>query len=232
MTKWAGLAWDIGTCTVTTYVDGELVGQVSRYSGAGGAPYQVHSPYGFRSRPADPDSDGVGAQALYAIEGNEGHVWFLSDSRDDDKVPKLDKGGSVQHNALGSFDVFANKADTKDGTKTIYVPVEFDGAGKATKAHAVTIGLDGNGKRSVTILHADGMRISMLEGDKNSVVIANKANDAWVEVNDDGICLNGNVKISGNLGTGPLATAWFTAVTAALTGLGASPGPPPISLTA
>ena len=44
MTKWAGLAWDIGTCTVTTYVDGELVGQVSRYSGAGGAPYQVHSP--------------------------------------------------------------------------------------------------------------------------------------------------------------------------------------------
>lgn len=232
MTKWAGLAWDIGTCTVTTYVDGELVGQVSRYSGAGGAPYQVHSPYGFRSRPTDPDSDGVGAQALYAIEGNEGHVWFLSDSRDDDKVPKLDKGGSVQHNALGSFGVLANKSDTKDGTYTLYVPVAFDGAGKATKAHVLTIGLDGNGKRSITLLHADGMHISMLEGGKNGVVIANKANDAWIEINDDGVSINGNVKISGNLGSGPLASAWFAAVTAALTGLGATPGPPPVSLTA
>lgn len=179
MTKWAGLAWDIGTCTVTTYVDGELVGQVSRYSGAGGAPYQVHSPYGFRSRPADPDSDGVGAQALYAIEGNEGHVWFLSDSRDDDKVPKLDKGGSVQHNALGSFGVLANKSDTKDGTYTLYIPVEFNGSGTPTKAHVVTVGKDPNGKANISIVHADGMAIVM-DGDAKTVVI--KSDDGLASI--------------------------------------------------
>ncbi len=188
---------------------------------------EQHSPYGFRARPLDPDADGKGAQALFAFEGSRGHAIALEDPRVTPLLPEDKKGGSCHYCGHGGFANF----DGDDATWTLYVPAARDSAGKVTKAHTVTVGLDGNKKRVINVLHADGMRITMLAEGKNAVVIANRANNVWLSVNDDGVEINGNLKVKGNIGAGPLMTAWQAAVTAALTGLGASPGPPPISLT-
>lgn len=224
---------EIGNVTVSDLADGNIVGvQVDVYGEeSSGCPSgETHQPYGFYARPLDPTPEGS-CYVSYQWRGDELHAWPSYDPRVTPKLPALKKGASVQHNGLGSFGHFEH--NDQDGTYTLYVPVAFDGNGTPTKAHVLTIGLDGNGKRSITLLHADGMHISMLEGGKNGVVVANKANDAWVEVNDDGVSINGNVKISGNLGAGPLASAWFAAVQAALASLGQTvPLPPPVSLTA
>ncbi len=80
----------------------------------------------------------------------------------------------------------------------------------------------------------------MTAGGLNSIVVTNRAGDAYVEVNDNGITLNGNLQATGALAVGvglppPLAVArapelvaWATAVNVALTQVAAllnTPGP-------
>lgn len=224
---WKGLVWDIGTCMFTGYDgDGFPELQAGVYGGELGSaqPLEHHSLFGFFSRPLDPEGD-VGCQVLYAWEGNRGHALPLGDSRVMVKVPTLPKGSSVQYAADGGF----GSLDAEKHTWTLYVPVEFGNDGTPTKAHAVTVGKDGNGKRVCNLLHADGWRITMLEGD--GVVIANAANDAWVAVNEGGVEISGNVKINGNIGIGVQLSAWLQAVNTALQALGFAM-PTPQSLTA
>lgn len=185
----------------------------------------LHSPYGLLGRPLDPDEEGA-CKALTAREGDQDHAIATVDLRVLKKLPQPKKGGSVQFGADGGFGEF----NPETHTWTLYIPVDFDGEGKATKAHLLQIGKDTNGKRCITLLHADGPAISILEGGKRSVVIKNAASDAYVEVNDDGITLNGKTVIKGGLkadegaGVAPLARsaellAWAQAMTATVNAL-------------
>lgn len=209
--KNAVLRWDAGTAQGSEYSDGFLTVQPDFYGEArsGGEGGVVQLPYGFLSRPLDPDEDGA-CQVLHAYEGDQLHVQPTTDKRVIDKLPQLPKGASIQFGADGGFGQF----DPETHTWTLYIPVDFDGAGTPTKAHLFQIGKDANGKRCVTLLHADGPGISILEGGKKSVVIKNAASNAYVEVNDDGIVLNGKVTIKGGLksdeGTGVAPVARST----------------------
>jgi len=230
-----GWKWDMGTATGSVVDDtGVPTIQIDGYSDDGsGGPYgESHTPYGFHSVPLDPDATGA-CLVLFAQEGSRVHCWPLGDARGLAKIPKLPKGGSCQYSCSGMF----AEMDPKTNTYTLYVPTDFDGAGKATKAHVLTIGKDANGTRNFNFLHAAGMRITIGDkaGDKNGIYIANAANNAWLCVNDDGVEINGNLKVLGNMGTGPLLTAWMTAVQAACAAASPPiviPVPPAISLTA
>jgi hypothetical protein len=212
-----GLDWDIGTSQFTEYDDDGFLGaqlDVHGEKNPGGPPYEVHSPFGFASRPLDPDDAGKGCQTLYAREGGRGHAWFLGDPRVQDKIPALKKGASALYSAFGAFFHLETNDETSDPTATLYVPVEWTGGGPLTgtpsKAHAVTVGIDGNGDRVLNLVHADGMALLMTAGGKNSVIIKNKAGDAFLEVNDDGVINNGNAKQMGSLAVGVDAIAGDT----------------------
>jgi hypothetical protein len=99
----------------------------------------------------------------------------------------------------GAFDsneaTFDGNEQPKSSTRTIYVPYAFQN-GAPTKAHAIVI--DGTqGNESISIIHGDGMAVLMKHGGKNSVTVKNKAGDAYVEVNDEGVTLNGNTVVNG-----------------------------------
>ncbi len=227
--------WDIATAQFTKYDEDGFLGVQLDLHGTdnpGGPAVETHAPYGFVSRPEDPDEKGKGAQVLYAREGGTLHAWVLEDPRVASVLPELDKGGSLQHNALGSFDVFANKRDTGDGTKTIYVPVEFDGDGVPTEAITVTIGKDPNGKKVFSVLHSDGACFIM---EPTQSRLQNKQNNTWIAVLNGApgsVEINGDLKVNGNIGTGTALAAWMTDVVAKLTAAGFPPTAPlPTSLT-
>lgn len=216
------LRGDAGVCMGSEYAaageGGFLTVQPDFYGegDSGGAGGIVQHPYGFLGRPSDGDGDGS-CQALYFYEGDQLHVIPTQDSRTLAKLPALKKGGSAQYSSDGQFGSF----DPETHTWTLYIPTDFDDAGTATKAHLLQIGKDTNGKRCITLLHADGPAITCLEGGKKSIVIKNAASDAFVEVNDDGITLNGKLTVKGGLksaegsGVVPLARATETATWAA-----------------
>jgi len=85
---------------------------------------------------------------------------------------------------------------------TLYVPFAFVN-GVPTKAHLFSI--DGTtGNVSISLVHADGMGLLITAGGKNSTVLRNKAGDAYVEVNDDGVTVNGNTVVNGGMAVGPV----------------------------
>jgi len=194
------LRGDAGICMGSEYASagegGFLTVQPDFYGegDSGGAGGIVQHPYGFLGRPSDGDGDGS-CQALYFYEGDQLHVIPTQDSRTLAKLPALKKGGSAQYSSDGQFGSF----DPETHTWTLYIPTDFDDAGTATKAHLLQIGKDTNSKRCFTLLHADGPAITCLEGGKKSIVIKNAASNAYVEVNDDGITLNGKLTIKGGL---------------------------------
>ena len=116
-------------------------------------------------------------------------------------------------------DTANNSGDQKATVQVIYVPYSFT-AGTPAKAHAITIDPT-PGNESVTVVHGEGMALTMMAGGKNSVVLKNKTGNAYIEVNDDGITLSGNVVVAGGMVVGAsvpgAAAAALPAMTSALT---------------
>jgi phage baseplate assembly protein gpV len=148
-------------------------------------PYELLHTYGFASRPLDPTGT-KGCSLFFGLDGHEGFAWLANDPRVVDKIPPLAKGGSVQYASDGSFAAF----DPDTHTWSLYVPYAQG------KAHSITAGLDGNNKPLLEVVHGDGMAVTMLE---KSLVLRNAAGDAYIEINDSGIVINGNVKVNGAL---------------------------------
>lgn len=138
----------------------------------------------------------------------------------------------------GAFDSNSPKLDA-DGKpvsseRVIYVPYAFVN-GVATKAHTIEI-IGTAGNESISIIHGEGMAVTMTKGGKNSVVIKNKSGNAYVEVNDEGVTVNGNTTVNGGatigspIGALPAAVAapliaWAALVNGALNGLGVPVAP-------
>lgn len=219
----------IADILATEVEDGEVRCNLGYYQGTAddqgiGASSPLWGQFGFASRPAD---TGAGAcMACYLVNGDQKLIIATRDNRHVDKIGDLKPGGVSVYNQTGSFLTL----DGATGTCTTYVPYAFDGDGVAQKAHAITVDVETDGSESINIVHGEGMAITMLAGGKNSVVIKNKAGDAYIEINDDGIVLNGNVKVNGGITLGdttgalPLITApalltWVGQVNAAITSL-------------
>jgi hypothetical protein len=200
-----GMRWALDACLYSEVLEDGWVGiQPGLYGDKTGAPSFVSlHPYGFLSRPSDPEGEDA-CQALLGYEGDQGYVLPLGDGRVFSKLPALKKGGSVQYGSDGGFGLF----DPEMHTHTLFVPAEFSGA-TPTKSHLMQIGVDPNGLRVITLLHSDGQALSMLSGGKRSLVLKNSQSTAYVEVNDDGIVLNGLTMFRGAIAemVGPLEAA-------------------------
>lgn len=210
------MKFDLGVAMLSEYdADGFIGIQVDLYGEqAASAPaFEGHHQYGFLSVPLDPEKDSTAqptanaCSVLYGWEGSRGHVWLLGDPRVTTKLPKVVKGGSIQYGATGSFHVI----DGKTGTQVLYVPYAFGPDGKPTKALTLQLNVDAVGQENISIIHGDGMAITMTSGAKSSVVIKNKSGSSYFEVNDDGMVSSGSHVVQGMLQVGagaqPLALA-------------------------
>jgi len=96
---------------------------------------------------------------------------------------------------------------TKGTIHVVYCPYDFDSDGVAQKAHVITLDPT-SGNESVTIVHADGMAITMSAADKKALVMKNAAGDATLRLDDDGITLTAKtIVLSGGVILGEPALA-------------------------
>ena len=211
---------ELGVAVASVYDDDGFLGvQVDTHGedDAGVPPFQALMPYGLIGRPLDPESDGEGSNVLFWDDGDLSHCIALNDPRVQSVAPQATKGSVGQCNAAGAFQLF----DYDTETYTLYVPV--DGG---AKAHVITVGKDENGADYLGLVQCDGLSITMLD---DEIVISNRAGNAYVQIDDSGIILNGNVKLVGGLdvggGTalplvlGPALITWMNAVAAAVGGI-------------
>jgi len=132
------------------------------------------------------------------------------------------KPGTVALVGYGGGFLSFDDADGDTSLATMYVPYARDGAGVTTKAHMLSMGLDGAGKPLVGLFNGEGPRLTLLE---ETGVLASKTGASRVEVNDDdGVTVAGALKAASgaDLG-GPTSqalakyaalAAWATAVDA------------------
>jgi len=96
---------------------------------------------------------------------------------------------------------------TKGTIHIIYCPYDFDSGGVASKAHVITLD-PSSGNESISIVHADGMAITMSNsGGLHELVLKNKAGDATIRLDDLGVTITAaNIVLSGGVVAGvPLA---------------------------
>ncbi len=203
--------WDLGSVVFSEYDPDKFIGVTFDHYGeldAGAHPAELHASAGFYSRPRDPTVDksgnvtpGGGCNMWLAVEGNTLHGVLGSDPRAIPKLPQLKKGGAVFYGDTGQGQIPYASYDGDSGSFTQYIPYAFVN-GAPTKAMAISLSVDNAGQESISIIHGSGMAITMAAGGKNSVVFKNKAGNSYIELNDDGITLNGNVTVTGFMVTG------------------------------
>jgi hypothetical protein len=183
--------FQLGTSVAIAYGEGGFLGVQTDGFGENSGVHgrDVIGQFGLIGRPLDA-SEGKGALTLFADEGAEGFAWIGFDVRDAEKCPPLSGGSAALYNSRGAYQLL----DYETETSTLYVPIN-----EGAKAHMIQVGNDSNGKAVVDIRHADGMAVIMLE---NSLTIKNAAGDAYIELNDSGIVLNGNTKAVGGIDIG------------------------------
>jgi hypothetical protein len=238
---------EISTVGMTQYASGFL-GYQPVPLGDGGTMQmgQGHSLPGFASRPRDPDTqDGQPTTApnmLLFHEGQEVHVLPLEDPRAVVKLPQNQKGGAVMYADRDDGQVSFLQLAGDNGNLTLYIPY-------GTTSMAITVDVSTPGAENIQIRHGSGMGISMVAGGNNSLILNNKAGDAYIEIGDNGITLNGKVNHVGNLNVGipsPLEippppppdavvlgtpfTVWLAALTAAGAALATPLVVPPLVL--
>jgi hypothetical protein len=98
--------WDISPIATSEYDADGFVGVQFDWDGepgeAGGPSVELHSTYGFYSKPLDADSEGS-CYALKAYEGSRCHAWLSYDPRSVQKLPNIKKGESMQYGPKGNF---------------------------------------------------------------------------------------------------------------------------------
>ncbi len=209
---------------------------------AGVPPGEQLHPLGILSRPRDPDVDSTGqpskgATVMRLIEGSQEHAIALGDPRAVPKLPQNDKGGTIVYADTGAAALPFVRLSGTNGTFQVYVPY-------GNTAATISIDVSNQGAESIQIVHGSGMAIRMVAGGSNAVTISNKAGDAYVSIDDNGVTLNGNAQLIGGFAVGvpsppgppppmPVAraaelVAWATAVNVALGQIAAllnAPGP-------
>jgi hypothetical protein len=194
------LSFDFAQVTSSEYDDDAVLGLGIDHYGAeegGGPTAEAHSPFGFLGRPLDP-TDGEGCTMLWWQEGSRTHAMALNDHRVRVKLPKLRKGGSAQYCAAGSYALFDGEdpsGSKRAGSYVLGVPY-------GTKSHVLSFDVRTAGSESLAIMHGEGMGFTATAGGDRSAMMRNASGDSYVEVNDRGIVLNGEIKTQGALSVG------------------------------
>lgn len=185
-------------------------GPVGQASGAKGA--HVH-PFGFDSRPLDPDeaSDGVpkvGCGALVINDGDRMNMMPLDDPRIVAKLPKQRKGGSRQYCADGGYAMFEGLDPAKKVREGSYIAsVKYEAGDGATKAHVFRMDKRTKGKEQLSVLHGEGHGLTIAATGKKPASLRNVKGDAGFTTDDAGNTISGKTKIIGALTVGPPAAA-------------------------
>lgn len=193
---------------------------------SGVQPLEMHHMWGFYGMPHSGERDALGAlnpakcaQVLTGWSNELGYAFPLGDPRLMTKLPQAGGGGSIQYGGRLAQPSFAF-IDGNTGSYQIYVPYSFANATNDAvpmKASGFAINVRRSGQETIEIVHGDGMSITM-SAEGKSMVLKNAAGDAYIELNEEGITLNGNVKITGALDIGgpgavPLMTGAMTPCT-------------------
>lgn len=199
------LGFDISTVKLTQYDDdGFPEIQIETVGGPKSAvvPYEQHHPYGIMARPHDPTDEGS-CQVLFGMEAGRGHAFCQSDPRVIPLLPQNEKGGFCAYGGkLKSPSYF--HIDGTTNSQTFYVPYSNGADGVPTKSMSIEINVDSEGQEAISIIHGSGvalMFVTQPDGSTNAM-LKNSAGDAYVEVNDKGIILNGAVTVQGGFNAG------------------------------
>ena len=166
-----GLKWEVGACVLTEFDGDEFLRAQPDGLGADSrmASYEVHSPYGFQSRPLDPETDSEGrvlqgraCNVLIAVDGTQRYILLGSDPRPIEKLPRLDKGESMFYGPAANFarckaDGTVTLFTTTDGTydgQSVYAEVAPDGFRAVTPWGKLELSANG-----FHVLTASGARI-------------------------------------------------------------------------
>lgn len=187
-------------------IGADLLGSDGHESGRGMKSIQ---PLGLLARPRDPQVDSqarptLGAGLVHSFEGGEAFAWPTTDPRALTKIPPIKPGGTVLYSFPGGF----VNLDGDNGSLLALTP-----DGNTGKNHAFS--MDGAAS-SLQWRHADGMGIAITRGGLNSLVLNNKAGTAYIEINDNGINMNGNTVYNGGMVLGQVASALPVALAPAL----------------
>lgn len=194
-----GFFWELGSCVMTEYdEDGWLGIQIDGFSEDSEsevAPVEALAPFGFMSRPQDPDSENNACRTFYLFDGSSEYSFPLTDPRAAKLIPPLKKGSSVQYALRKNFDLLSfDLHDGETGTKTVYVEYRDDSGNK--RAHVLTVGVDANGAPLCNFLHGSGMGVVFFE---QTAMLRNAPGSVYVAVDNDGATINGNLKLQGSL---------------------------------
>jgi hypothetical protein len=97
----------------------------------------------------------------------------------------------------------------EDGTNIVLYAPRKNSSGTVTNASCVSIdSTDGN--QHICLLHESGASITLTKEGK--ILLMNKTGNAYVEINDDGIFLNGNCYLNGSVILGDKTAALVKAV--------------------
>ena len=208
----SAIEFDFGIASDSAYdPDGHLELGIDHYGsteGAGGAKAANCTPFGFISRPLDPEAtaDGTpttGCGILWWREGDHLNAMPLEDPRVVSKIPKVRKGGSMMFCAEGSFALFDGEDPAKvDRAGSFTLGVKYPG-----KSHVLSMGVRKNGKEEVSLKHGSGAGLAMTAEGKKSALLRNASGNAYFETNDDGNVINGKTKVQGGMVVGQPAAA-------------------------
>jgi hypothetical protein len=211
------LEFDFGVCADSGHdEDGvpeiglDHYGPIGKASGAKGA--HIH-PFGFDSRPLDPDatSDGTptsGCAALVINDGDRVNMMPLDDPRVVPKLPKLRKGGSRQYCADGGYALFEGLDPAKKVREGSYIAsVKYQAGDGATKAHVFRMDKRTKGKEQISLLHGEGHGLTLAATGKKPASLRNTKGNAGFTTDDDGNTISGKTKVIGALTVGPPAAA-------------------------
>jgi hypothetical protein len=151
---------------------------------------------GVITRPLPPDANGAAEAICIRVEDG----LFPIAWRD----PRLSAqtngkpGEAILTGYYGGF-VSLKPNATSDGCDfTAYAP-------KADGSAASVISIDTSDANSnVTIMHDSGVSVQLADG---KILLTNRNGDAYVQIDDTGIVLNGNVRVTGSMSVGPTPVA-------------------------
>lgn len=177
----------------------------------GALPCELPTWFGFRALPhpgtrapnGDVDSE-RSCRVLLGRGNYDGHAWPLNDPRWSFKLPKEQPGGSMQYGGKLGQPAFS-LIDGESGSYQLYVPYAFSGEGEdavPAKAMSIAVNVRNAGAESIEIIHGDGMAITVLAGGKNAIVLKNKAGNAFLVIDDDGVTAVGPTKLYGGVEVG------------------------------
>jgi hypothetical protein len=119
-----GLTIDTGVAVLTDFDEDKFpLVQHDAYGEAGSDPVELQHPFGFYSRPRDPEVDEAGqpkqgeaCSLLILSDGDDRHSVLWGDPRYTPKIPNVGKGGSAQYgvNAAGELSFLSFSGDSGD----------------------------------------------------------------------------------------------------------------------